>query len=362
MKKSTVCMAALLACVGAAQAQSVTLYGLLDASVGVVRNPTASANQVTVVNDSAQSSSVWGMRGTEDLGGGLKAGFNLQSDLRTDTGAGNLYMFRREAHVNLTSAEFGEVRLGRTMSPAIANAQGGVVIPSNSIGVVTAAAVGVSPDFFTKNAVTWYSPRVSGVQAIVQYGFGEQAAGSSRARKVAASLVYQDSNLRVGVAGQNVKDRNGNTARTWYNANAMYTLDAFKFGVGWYRIERGNNALPSVTETAASTPDQVADFDTGMTIRSSHGYNLSVGYQVTPQAIVAATYVYNNQDAALLNIQGRYSLSKRTTAYLMFGRAFNENNNGTGADAVRFSPYFQGATGAAGVHQSVLAAGMIHTF
>lgn len=354
-----------LLCVGSSGAISqtiTTLYGVLDTSLGVVKKPTAKSSTLAVVNSSAQASSAWGIRGSEVLGAGLSARFNLQSDVQPDTGAGNLYMFRREAHVSVISATLGELRLGRTMSLAVANMQGGVVLPSNSIGTVLAQGLGVGADFFTKNAISWYSPNFMNTQAAIQYAMGEQSSGISHGRKISASLVHQTSALRAGVAAQTVNDRNGRLSRNWYNANFQYNLDAIKFGLGWYKVQRGRNAQAAVTETAGSTPNQVLDADTGMTIRSSAGYIASLGYQLAPQSVVAATYVHNDQDAGLLNVQMRHMLSKRTTAYVMFGRSFNDNGSGAGADAVKFSPYFQGVAGVAGVHQSVFAVGTIHTF
>lgn len=298
------------------------------------------------MNDSALQSSYWGLRGSEDIGGGLKVNFNLQSDVRTDTGAGNTDFFRREANVALVSATYGELRLGRTMSPAIANAQGGVVTPGNSIGVSSSVATGTSADFFTKNAVTYYSPVMSGVRATLQYSPGEVAGDSGAGRKMAASLVYTDGALRLGAAAQQVEGLDGETSRTWYNVNGQYSWGALKLGAGWYKVDQGDTA----TTTAIN-----ADVGQG-SMPSSHGYNLSVGYQVNPQAIVSATYVHNNQDSSLLNLQARYALSKRTTTYAMVAMADN------GTKGVNFTPYMYAAGGIADKKQSALVLGVIHAF
>lgn len=350
MKKTLVALAALSATAGAFAQSSVTLYGILDASVGYVNKANAAGKSAVYMSDSALQSSYWGLRGSEDIGGGLKVNFNLQSDVRTDTGAGNADFFRREANVSLVSATYGELRLGRTMSPTIANAQGGVVTPGNSIGVSSAVATGTSLDFFTKNAITYYSPVLSGVRATLQYSPGEVAGDSGASRKMAGSLVYTDGALRLGAAAQQVEGNDGETSRTWYNVNGQYTWGAFKLGAGWYKVDQGDTT--DTCGSAGSNPDvcRVAS------IPSSHGYNLSVGYQINPQAIVSATYVHNNQDSSLLNLQARYALSKRTTTYAMIAMADN------GAKGVNFTPYMFAVSGLADKKQSALVLGVIHAF
>jgi len=352
MKKTLVALAALSATAGAFAQSSVTLYGILDASVGYVNKANPAGKSATYMNDSALQSSYWGLRGSEDIGGGLKVNFNLQSDVRTDTGAGNADFFRREANVSLVSATYGELRLGRTMSPAIANAQGGVITPGNSIGVSAAAATGTSLDFFTKNAVTYYSPLMSGVRATLQYSPGEVAGDSSAGRKMAASLVYSNAGLRLGAAAQQVKGAtDGETSRTWYNVNGQYSWGAFKLGAGWYKVDQGDTADQCATPTGPT-----ADVCRVTSIPSSHGYNVSVGYQVNPQAIVSATYVHNNQDSSLLNLQARYALSKRTTTYAMIAMADN------GTKGVKFTPYMFALSGVADKKQSAFVMGVIHAF
>ena len=98
MKKTLIAFAALSAIAGVAQAQSsVTLYGLVDAYVGQTSvgsapapSPNASVAKLkqNVVNGSGQNNSRWGLRGTEDLGGGLKGSVPaLEGGFQPDTGA-----------------------------------------------------------------------------------------------------------------------------------------------------------------------------------------------------------------------------------------------------------------------------------
>jgi predicted porin len=354
MKKHLIAVAVLSALSSAAFAQSsVTLYGALDASIAYGKNVTGSKS-ATYVNDSAIQSSLWGLKGTEDLGGGLKANFNLQGDVAMDTGAANAEFFRREANVSLSNADMGELRVGRTLSPAYVNSQGGVILPGNSVGVSSALAMGYGADIFTRNAVTYYSPVMSGVKATVQYAFGERAGTTANsARKVASSVTYTDGPLRGGLAAEEVTGLDGKTSRRHYNVNGQYALGDLKFGGGLYWVHKGGST------TAASTALPAADV--GQSIPSSHGYMASVGYQIDQGLIVGATYIGNSRDSSLLNITARQALSKRTTVYAIAALADN------GTKGVKFTPLFSNisnsATGVgAGRKAGALALGVIHAF
>jgi predicted porin len=351
MKKHLIAVAALSAMSGAVFAQSsVTLYGALDVSVAYGKNVSGSKS-ATYVNDSAIQSSLWGLKGTEDLGGGLKANFNLQGDVAMDTGAANTEFFRREANVSLVSADMGELRIGRTLSPAYVNSQGGVILPGNSIGVSSAVALGYSQDIFTKNAVTYYSPSMAGVKATVQYGMGERADGTKSAnanRKAAASVVYTDGGLRAGVGAEEVLGNDAKTTRRYYNANAQYALGDLKFGGGLYWVHKGASSGSTVDATYVAQG-----------VPSSHGFMLSAGYQVDQGLIVGATYVDNSLDSSLLNFTARQALSKRTVLYAIAALADN------GAKGVKFSPLFSNISAAAlGADRKAgaLALGVIHAF
>ena len=105
---------------GVAHAQSsVTLYGLVDTSVVYVNNaksPTTGQNSSQfLMNSGSLSTSRWGLRGTEDLGGGLSAIFDLENGFNSTNGTfkngGDL--FGRQAWVGLASSQYGQITLGR---------------------------------------------------------------------------------------------------------------------------------------------------------------------------------------------------------------------------------------------------------
>ena len=112
MKKALIALAVLGLTGGAAVAQSsVTLFGVLDADVKYVKTGGLTMKKL---DSSGLNTSRFGVRGTEDLGGGLKAGFWLESQVDVDTGVagGGSAFWGRRATVSL-AGDFGEVRLGR---------------------------------------------------------------------------------------------------------------------------------------------------------------------------------------------------------------------------------------------------------
>jgi predicted porin len=119
MKKSLLALAVLGAFAGVASAQSsVTLYGTVDLSAKYVKND-GSGRRYSLSQDGINSSQL-GFKGTEDLGGGLKAGFVLLAGVNADTGTTNSKFFNRRATVSLWG-NFGEVRLGRDYTPTFWN-------------------------------------------------------------------------------------------------------------------------------------------------------------------------------------------------------------------------------------------------
>ena len=119
MKKSLLALAVLGAFAGVASAQSsVTLYGTLDVNGRYVKAD-GQNRSLTQSTDGINSSQL-GFRGTEDLGGGLKAGFVLLAGVNPDSGTTNAKFFNRRSTVSLLG-NFGEVRLGRDYTPTFWN-------------------------------------------------------------------------------------------------------------------------------------------------------------------------------------------------------------------------------------------------
>jgi predicted porin len=172
MKKSLLALAVLGAFAGVASAQSsVSLYGTIDLNGRYVKND-GSAARYSLSQDGINSSQL-GFMGTEDLGGGLKAGFDLIAGVNADTGTTNSKFFNRRAVVKLSGA-FGEVRLGRDYTPTFWNYTIFDAFGTNGLGSSLNVLASTQPTLVrADNAVEYYLP--SGIGGI--YGQAMVAAG-----------------------------------------------------------------------------------------------------------------------------------------------------------------------------------------
>jgi predicted porin len=214
----SVALAAASLCVSAsAFAQSsVSLYGLVDMSAGQFQD--AGANKVRKAQSGNMATSFIGFKGLEDLGGGLKARFSIESFLRADTGESGRFggdvFWARAAWVGL-QGDFGAASLGRTtnqffVSTLIFNAFGDSFGYSPSIRqVLTPSSVHSQllpflGDTGWSNSVLYTSPNLGGATINLQGAFGEGAA-SAKGRNVGANVLYFGGPFAATVAYQQVQ-------------------------------------------------------------------------------------------------------------------------------------------------------------
>lgn len=197
----------MLAASGAATAQSsVTLFGIVDA--GLTYAKASGGDSVYGMSNSGNLTSRLGLRGTEDLGGGLKAGFWLEGGFNNDSGAGltaGSFDFKRRSTISLTG-DFGEVRMGRAFTRAYENLSrhdvfGQVGIGQNQTWYNAPAAVVRS-----SNMLTYLSPSLSGFRVSADLGFGEAAGSASNNRYLGASATYDNGPLSLSLAAEQWND------------------------------------------------------------------------------------------------------------------------------------------------------------
>jgi predicted porin len=188
-----------------AQAQSsVQLTGTVDSYVGSMKM--AGQERVASVGSGGLTTSWWGVKGVEDLGGGLKADFNITGFFRADTGTPGRFdadpFFSRDANVGLAGS-FGRVSLGRGLAPnflptVLTNPFGDsfTVSPLVLHANMTTAAWGA--DSLTtasntgwSNQILYSTPSFGGLKANVHYQFGEQTSSGNKGKKnVGLNLMY----------------------------------------------------------------------------------------------------------------------------------------------------------------------------
>jgi predicted porin len=188
MKKTLIALAA-VAATGAAFAQSsVTLYGVADASIVKTTDVDTKFSSSGTMNN---GTSRWGVRGTEDLGGGLKAGFNFEAGLSLADGSVNQSggnYFSRAAYMNLMGG-FGEVRLGRTLNPSFFAAAAWELTGTANYSAVTSQFVSVLGGIRNSNQIAYTTPNFGGVTATVGYIMKGNNGGNA---KTDLNVIYRD--------------------------------------------------------------------------------------------------------------------------------------------------------------------------
>jgi predicted porin len=335
MKKSLIALA-VLAASGASFAQStVSLYGIADVWMG--RSTATGATTQTKIESGGVSGSRFGFKGTEDLGGGLKANFVLEQGFTIDNGAqkSNNVAFSRQAFVGFSGA-FGEARIGKTFT-AFDDILGGAnsAFDSKLSAQNNVWATVQAYNDQANNALYYATPTISGFKGAVSYSLNEDAVTNGAAATSTSSLngTYAAGPLYVGVAFQSEKASNAPVVTSTANkdfttVNASYDLGVAKLLAGYGRAVVGSGAAQITSndyQVGVDYPVSAALVLSGGVARSLD--NDTVGTARTGYGFAAA-----------------YSLSKRTTVY----GGYQHNT--------------QTATGAADVDKSLLAAGVKHTF
>lgn len=243
-----VAVAGALCCASLAQAQSsVTLYGIVDIALVSITNQTGGST-VTRLDAGQLATSRWGFKGTEDLGGGLKANFALESTLANDTGAtGSAFgtplaanLFDRISTVGL-SGGFGSVNLGRQnmlgvdsigLADPIGLAHAGtnpnvVYSALNSAAIAgTYGANNGGTALRQNNSIKYLTPNFSGFGGAAMIGFGENAANSSANSYTGLSGYFTDGKSGVALAYAKLTDATDASTLTLVGGGAKYVMGA----------------------------------------------------------------------------------------------------------------------------------------
>ena len=353
---------------------SVTLYGQFDAGLYNIQKANAAGGSATVYGDGAIFSNILGFKGTEDLGGGLKAGFDFQTDVQTNNGGLNQNgLFRRQANGNI-AGNFGEVKLGLTTNPIIAT--NSALMPTgangNSVSTTTSSAMGYS-DFYTKNAVTYTSPAFMGVTAQIQRGMSNNIESSSAGSVAAYSLAYANGPLEVRYAAQDRKAADAGAANSGANPSAAGSLA--------YDSTNTTGTGYKATAAAAAKAKESSVFGAKYTIGqwsvaaarmksqtagSAEVTGNQAGLAYTTGAWTLGGALTKSEGSKLTIAQARYALSKRTNLIGLYGIADN-------AATVKFSPvaFNTGSApatitdtyeGKANTKQTAIGLGLTHSF
>jgi GBP family porin len=335
VKNKIISVAVLSVFAATAHAQSsVTLYGLID--TGIVYTNNQGGSSAWQEQSSMLSNEVWGLRGSEDLGGGLNAifrlenGFNLQNGRTTYSGT----MFGRQAYVGLQSDKYGTLTLGRQYD-AVVDELGAIALANNGDGNNLAAHPfdndNVDDSFYINNSAKYVSPTYNGLQAEAQYGFSNAAGGFSDNRAYSVGATY--SNGPINLAAAYLQLNNGGLT----SSGALTSNDFVSFPAARQRVmgAGGNYTFgPAVvgllwTHTLFDNTQPGANSVIAQPFNSLHfdNYEVNVHYTVTPSISLAGAYTFTQGAFSgstgsadpkwhQVTLMADYSFSKRTDVYL----------------------------------------------
>jgi predicted porin len=368
-------MAATVATIGStAYAQSsVTLYGVLDSGLLYQSTSAASFNpagkdlgRLYTLKDGGIYSSLWGMKGTEDIGGGYSVNFRLQGAFSSTNGTlrlsdtpGTVALFNQVASVGM-SGPFGSVNIGRQFAPmayalAETDVRGGQYFGSiltswlgmnQSAGWVGTSTNGPIGALYDSNAIVYNSPTFAGISASLEYAPGNVAGSFQGGTRESAILKYSNYGLTLAAIYYNGHDTNPapTTVATGLNNNrfvyfgAEYATHGFTMSASY-----ANGRNPAHSNTV--------DLDM---------YSAGLGYRFSPSLRLTSGVYYlkdtnNSANKSLEYAAGlEYSLSKATLLYAQAGHVKNE---GTATTTLTYGAPVAPRTGTTAVNL-----GIRHTF
>ncbi len=331
MKKSLLALAVLGAFASAASAQSsVTLYGTVDMAGRFVKNDGASRRLSLATN--GINSSQLGFRGVEDLGGGLKAGFNLLADLAPiDTGNVGGKFFGRRATVSLFSGA-GELRLGRDYVPTFWNETIFDAFGTNGLG--SSLNVARYTQVRSDNSIGYFLPsNLGGFYGQVMVSAAEKTVATTASatnldkpgRYIGGRVGFGAGPFNIAVAASQVRfgaasapgiapEDKVNT----YNVGGSWDFGFLKL-LGYYNHVKLENAKENLASVSAVIPFGQSEIHVGGDYDkyspdgggSTKVYQLKATYQynLSKRTAMYGTASYlNNRDGTTLAIPGGYGI------------------------------------------------------
>ncbi|MCP3711954.1 porin [Paraburkholderia sp. CNPSo 3274] len=375
MKKSLLALAALGAFAGVAHAQSsVTLYGIIDEGFNI--NTNSGGHHLYNLSSGVLQGSRFGLRGAEDLGGGLKAVFVLENGFDVNNGKlgqGGL-LFGRQAYVGLSSSQFGTVTLGRQYDSVVD------YVGPLEVGDQWGGYIAAHPDdldnfnnaYRTNNTIKFTSANYAGLTFGGTYSFGGQAGNFTGNQIWSLGAGYNNGPLVLGVGYLNARTPSASggmfntgstpttppaaavsssttpvysgfqTANTYQviGAGGAYTFGAATFGLTYSNVSFRNLGAVAINGTPAYQRGANATFN---------NVEANFKYQFTPALLAGFAFDYTDgRSVALANGSSNsgakyfqyalgtdYFLSKRTDVYLIgvYQHATGTNSNDVAAVA-----------------------------
>ncbi len=294
VKKNLIALAVLAASSGAMAQSTVTLYGRADVGVGSEKT---NGKSTTKMVNGGLTTSRWGLRGTEDLGGGLKAHFKFEQRLDLSTGEVQSPSFKGEASMGLIGG-FGKLTLGRgytvyddaralSVSKAVFDSS---FTPANN-GVFKSSA---SADYSSRanSQIRYDLPSMGGVYGGLSYAFDQSDDADSTITALLLGYKNGPVNVALGYQDQQASDDQ------YLQLAAAYDMSIAALSAG-YNTRSGADAKGDDTEMTLGVEVPVGNV------------KLSASYASSKTEIGGAT----SGKASGFGFGATYSMSKRTRLY-----------------------------------------------
>jgi predicted porin len=338
VKKNALLLAVLgaAATTAAAQSPNVTIYGRVNTSIESQK--TTGVDRTTVLQN---NSSRWGIKGDEDLGGGMKAFLFLESGFGSDDGrlSNDGGIFNRESFAGL-SGGFGALRAGRITSPAYFASADYVSMHNHDTGTSSDFLFGfAATGGNNNNSITYKTPSLGFGDVEIAYSLaasGSEQPGSNNLRNTQVAYNYVGGPLHIGAGWAQMDDKRTGTSAKDETAviRALYEMGPFTVG-GYYERSK----LQFAGQRRSRNNFRVA----GMYAMGASEFHLNFGLADDFSGT-------DSTGAKQFTVAYNYNLSKRTKVYAFYTQV-DEDSNGT---------YYLGAT--PGAKFSSFAAGLRHNF
>jgi predicted porin len=293
MKKSILALAVLGAFAGTAFAQtSVTVYGVADLGIARTQNAATPAARTTQMSGNGMmnnGNSRLGFRGTEDLGGGLKASFQFEQGINLETGATETPTYQRNANMSL-GGTWGTFYMGRGLSTGFFAIAAYELTGAANYSVL-ANQFGFTGGTRNNSEFRYTSPNFNGFTAAVGHIIDVDNATADA--ETAINVIYRGGPIAAGLAYARLGAPAANGDDTAWSLGGSYNFGAFKVVASYHDPEGASKGFTLGGATTMGPVSLVLDVarQTGTGIRHTD-------------------YL----------VEAKYSLSKRTTAYAAFLR------------------------------------------
>ena len=379
---------ALLAAAGTAHAQSsVTLYGVIDESIQWAHNTVdangKNANLVGLAGGNL-SGNRWGLKGTEDLGGGLKAIFQLENGFDINTGklGQGGKMFGRQAYVGLAHDQFGTVTLGRQYDPLVDMVQ--PLTADNYFGSTFATPGDVDNNdntSRTNSAIKYVSPNLQGFQFEGMYALGGVAGATGSGQSWGGAATYGIGSFNVAAGYFRMDNAASPVERASWSSTA--TSDGI---FGDNQITAGYVTAKSVGIASVALQYVAGPFtmsgrysnvqmrqDAASAFASNQRYNVAagfLGYQLNPALLLGLGYTWTHGAGDTSNTYNQvslgadYNMSKRTDFYAVaaYQHANGTQRNADGSTSIAGAAIGSYSFDSASSSQTLVSVGIRHKF